>query len=216
MRRVRLTWAIGGAGLSLCAVVGMLQYATWGWRPHFAVALEIVFAASVMLFAIGLSRQASVVARRPLGAIALSVVALWPLVIRLVQPLLPRMDSATFSAGLDAYRESESLLTTVFFTNVIVSFTAALIAAVQISRAGTVPGIWRWAPMWAVIATVLAGVLPQLIYVSAGPVAVQSFAEAAVVVGTLGFLARTLGLGVIALMLASRVGGRTVEVFRSN
>lgn len=216
MRRVRLTWAIGGAGLSLCAVLGMLQYATWGWRPYFAVALEIVFAASVLLFAIGLSRQASVVARRPLGVIALFVVALWPLVIRLVEMLLPRMDNAAFTAGLDAYRESESLLTTVFYTSAIVSFAAAVIAAVQIARAGTVPGIWRWAPMWAVIATVLAGVLPQLIYVSAGPVAAQSFAEAAIIVGALGFLAHTLGLGVIALMLASRVGNGSVEIFRSN
>lgn len=59
-------------------------------------------AAAVLLFAIGLSREASVVARRPLGVTALAFVALWPLGMRIAQPLLLTMDAATFDAGLEA------------------------------------------------------------------------------------------------------------------
>lgn len=215
MRPVRLTWTIGGVGLVLCAVIGMLQYSLLSIGPAVAVVLDVVFAAAVLLFAIGLSRQASVVARRPLGLTALIVVALWPFVVRIAQPLLPTMDSATFDAGLDAYREAESVLTAVFLVNLVVSLTAALIAAVQIARAGIVPTLWRWAPLWAVIASVAGGALPQLLFAYAAPTGAQGFTEVAIILGALGFLARTLGLGILAIVLASRVRNGSVEVFRS-
>lgn len=70
-------------------------------------------------------------------------------------------------------------------------------------------------PLWAVIASVAAGVLPQLLFAFADPVGAQSFAGMALVLGMLGFLARTLGLGILALVLASRIRSGTVEVFRS-
>jgi phosphotransferase system glucose/maltose/N-acetylglucosamine-specific IIC component len=133
MRPVRLTWTIGGVGLVLCGVIGMLRYSLLGVGPGVAVMLDVVFAAAVLVFAIGLSRRASVVARRPLGVIALAVVALWPVLVRIAQPLLPTTDAATLDAGLDAYRAAESLLTAVFFVNLLVSLSAALIAAVQIA-----------------------------------------------------------------------------------
>lgn len=69
MRRVRLTWTIGGAGLVLCAVIGMLRYSLLNIGPIADYALDVVFAAAVLLFAIGLSREASVVARQPLGVV---------------------------------------------------------------------------------------------------------------------------------------------------
>lgn len=214
MWAVKLTWTIGGVGLVLCAVIGMLRYSLPGVDSGVALALDVVFAAAVLLFAIGLSREASVVARRPLGVVALAVVALWPIVVRIAQPLLPTMDAATFDAGLDAYREVESLLTAVFFVNLLVSLAAALIAVVQIARAEIVPIPWRWAPLWALIASVLAGVLPQLLFAFAGPAGSQNLTEVVFVLGALGFLARTLGLGIIALVLAAR-DRRSVEVFRS-
>ncbi|GAA3212496.1 hypothetical protein [Microbacterium terregens] len=215
MRAVRLTWAIGGGGLVLCAVIGMMQYSLPGGGSAIAITRDVVFAASVLLFAIGLSEEASVVARRPLGVTALVVVALWPLVVHLAQPLLPTIDAATFEAGLDAYRAAEGALTTVFFVNLLVSLAAALIAVVQIARAGIIPRPWQWAPLWALLASVAGGVLPQLLFAFAGPVGSQNAVGAAVILGTLGFLSRTLGLGIIALVLASRAPSRHVEVFRS-
>ena len=216
---MRLTWTIGGVGLVLCAAMGMLRYSLLGMASVFAIAIaiavDVVFAAAVLLFAIGPSREASVVARRPLGVSALSIVALWPFVIRIAQPFLPTMDAATFDAGLDAYRAAESVLTAVFFVNLLVSLAAALIGTVQIGRAGIVPTPWRWAPLWALLVSVAAGVLPQLLFAFAGPAGTETFVQAATLLSALGFLSRTLGLGIIALVLAARVPHGSVEIYRS-
>lgn len=214
MRAVRLTWMIGGGGLVVCAVIGMLQYAAPG-TTVLALALDVLFAAAVLLFTFGLSRPASVVDRRPLGVSALLVVALWPVAVRVAQPFLPTMDADTFDAGLEAYRAAESVLTAVFLVDIVVSLAAGLVAAVQIARAGTVPAPWRWAPMWALGICVASGVIPQLMFASAGATGDSGLAEAAIALGALGFLARTLGLGIIALVLAARVREESVEIYRS-
>lgn len=215
MRQRRRTFVIGGIGLVLCGVLGMLQYAAPSLGPVVGILVDIVFAVSVLLFAIGLSRAASVVERRPLGVVALAVVALWPLVLRAVQPLLPTMDAATFDAGLDAYREAETILTAVFIVNLLVSLVAALLASLQIARAAVVPAPWRWAPLWAFIASVVAAVVPQLLFAAAGSSGAQAYAEVALLLGAVGFLARTLGLGILALVLAARLRSDSVDVYRS-
>ncbi|QKJ18019.1 hypothetical protein [Microbacterium hominis] len=217
MRPARLTWTIGGIGLVLCAVLGMLQYSVIGIGPvvAFDVATDVVFALAVLVFTIGWTREASVVARRPLGVIALAVVALWPFAARIAQPFLPRMDNATFEAGLAAYRAAENVLTAVFLVNLLVSLAAALIAVVQIARAGVVPPPWRWAPSWALMVSVAAGVLPQMLFASIASADAQAYVAFATIIGLIGFLAPTLGLGVLALVLAARVPERTVEVYRS-
>ena len=202
MRLVRLTWTIGGIGLILSAVIGSLRYLRLEVGPALAVSLDVVFAAAVLLFAIGLSKEASVVARRSLGVTALTVLAVWPLALRLVHPLLPDMNSA-FDAGLDAYREAETILTLVSLLNFVVMLTAALIGTIQIARARVVPTPWRWAPLWAVIASVAGGVLPQLLF-AFGPAGVSHFTGVAMVSSLLDLLPRTLGLGLLALVLAAR------------
>ncbi|ANG84126.1 hypothetical protein [Microbacterium aurantiacum] len=215
MRQRRRTFMIGGMGLVLCGVLGMLQYAAPGLGPVVGILVDLVFAAAVLLFAIGSSRAASVVARRPLGVAALTVVAVWPLAIRAVQPLLPIMDAATFDAGLDAYRGAETILTAVFFTNLLVSLVAGLLASVQIARAAVVPAPWNWAPLWAFAVSVVAAVIPQLLFAAAGSSGAQALAEAAILLGAIGFLARTLGLGILALVLAARFRSDSVDVYRS-
>lgn len=183
-------------------------------RIGITIALDVVFAAAVLLFAIGLSEQASVVARRPLGVAALVVVALWPLVLHLAQPLLPTMDAATFEAGLDAYRAAEGVLTTIFFVNLLVSLAAALIAVFQIARAEIIPKPWQWATVGA----------SRLGRRRSAPSTAFRFRRTrrrperrrgGVLLGALGFLSRTLGLGIVALVLASRVRSGDVDVFRS-
>ncbi|WP_157549662.1 hypothetical protein [Microbacterium sp. Leaf288] len=216
MRQRRLTWMIGGIGLIVCGVMGMLQYSLFGIAQTTGFVLDVVFAAAVLLFAVGLSREASVVARRPLGVIALAVVALWPLMTRAVQPFLPTMDAATFEAGMAAYREAENVLTAVFFANLLVSLAASLLASVQIARAGVVPRPWNWAPLWALIASAAAGVIPQILFSAAGSAGTQVYAEIAVLLGTVGFLSRTLGLGILALVLATRVRTGSVDIYRSS
>src|SRR3546814_7432365 len=53
-----------------------------------SVATDVVYAAAVILLAIGLTREGSVVARRPLGLSALVAVALWPLASSVIAGLL--------------------------------------------------------------------------------------------------------------------------------
>ncbi|GAA1851157.1 hypothetical protein ACFQZV_06680 [Microbacterium koreense] len=215
MRQRRLTWMIGGAGLVLCGVIGMLQFSVPGTSLAISVLVDVVFAAAVLLFAIGLSREGSVVARRPLGVTALAVVAVWPLVMRAAQPLLPRVDAATFDSGLAAYREVEGILNTVFFVDLAVSLAASLIACVQIARAGVVPKPWNWAPLWALLVVIVAAAVPQLLFAATSPAGAQGYADMAVLLGRIGFLVRTLGLGIIALVLAARVRPDAVDVYRS-
>ncbi|MCT9821036.1 hypothetical protein N3K63_12175 [Microbacterium sp. W1N] len=214
LRRQRSTWMIGGIGLVVCGVIGMLQYSVVGMAQASGLVLDALFASSVLVFAIGSSRAASVVRREPLGMVALVVVAVWPLVMRVVAAFLPPMGAETFDAGLEAYRAAEGTLTAVFYVNLLVSLAAALLACVRIARAGVVPAPWNRAPLWALIASVAAGVVPQLLFAASRPGGAQGYAEIAILIGAVGFLARTLGLGIIALVLAARVRSGSVDVYR--
>lgn len=117
-------------------------------------------------------------------------------------------------AGLDVYRAAESALSTVSYVNLLVSIVASVLACVQIARAGVVPMPWNWAPTWALIASVTAGVVPAFLFASASPGGTQGYAEVAVLIAVLGFLARTLGLGIVALVLSARVRSEGVDVYR--
>src|SRR3546814_16455705 len=104
MRGRRRTWMLGGSGLIACGVVGMLGYGLVG-GPGAAVAsvaTDVVYAAAVILLAIGLTREGSVVERRPLGLSALVAVAPWPLASSVIAGLLePRSpeDEAGWPGG---------------------------------------------------------------------------------------------------------------------
>lgn len=209
MGSARPTWIIGGAGLVLCGVIAVIQYAMPRLAPQavqvaagpLELAFDVLFAAAVLVFAIGSRREASVVARRPLGVAALVVYALWPLAIRLVVPFLPRMDAA-YGAGLSTYREAETILATVFLVNVAVSFLAASIAAVQIARAGTVPSPWHRAPLVVLLFSVVAAA--AMMFLVWGGMGSAWYGGAGVLADMLNLLLRTIGLGGIALVLALR------------
>lgn len=209
MGSARLTWTVGGAGLVLCGIIVVARYAIPRVAPGavqatavpLELAFDVMFAAAILVFAIGSRREASVVARRPVGVAALAISALWPLATRLALPFLPRMDNA-FEAGQAAYREAETMLATVFLVNGVVSFLAASIAAAQIARAGTVPPPWYWAPLWALLFSVVATGAQQLLF--SAPVSSAWSWDAGILAGGLDLLVRTIGLGAIALVLAHR------------
>ncbi|WP_229661672.1 hypothetical protein, partial [Microbacterium lacticum] len=50
--------------------------------------------------------------------------------------------------------------------------------------------------------------------ITASPGGTQGYAEVAVLIAVLGFLARTLGLGIVALVLSARVRSEGVDVYR--
>lgn len=206
MRAQRRTWTIGGVGLVVCGVFGMLQSALLGVPGGYVLAItaDVVYAASVLLFAIGTTWEASVVARRPPGVTALAVVALWPLVDQLVVRLLPQDVS------------SIGVFTTYGYVALLVQTSAALLAATQIAGAGVVPRPWCWAPLWVLGLQAFAWAAPQIVVVSAGSGAIQTWSGPFILLGTVSGLAGTLGFGILALVLAARQRPGSVDVFRSD
>ncbi|MWB98186.1 hypothetical protein [Agromyces seonyuensis] len=206
MRRTTTVWMTGGLGLIAAGVLGMLRDNLVGsaGAPVIAAAAEILAAAALLLFAIGTSRESSVVARRPLGVIALVVLALWPFATqfigRLLSPSEPIGDLAWSVFGV---------------ASVLVPAAAGFIAAVQIARADTVPSPWNRAPLWVFGLHVVAWVVPQLLFAAVGADDIQGLAGLFLTLGKLAYLAGTLGLGIVAVLLANRRRTTTVPVFQS-
>ncbi|MFC8681977.1 hypothetical protein ACFT30_10680 [Microbacterium ureisolvens] len=204
MQGRRATWLAGGIGLVGCGVVGMLRGSFLG-APGATAALsllaDLLWAAAVLLLAVGLSREGSVVARRPLGMASAAIVALWPLTHSIVNLL----------AGPWAPDQADAWL---FWTylSMVLPLLAGVIAAMQVARARVVPRPWNWAPLWVLVGQVVLWVLPQLIGVAA-PDALMQMPGLLSALGTLGFLAGTLGLGILAIVLANRSREGTVAVY---
>ena len=165
---------------------------------------DLLWAAAVLVFAMGASRDASVVARKPLGLAAMAIVALWPLIHTVVGLIAP---------GPQTLSEANDWLFW-WYLSLVLPVIAGLIAAVQIGRAGTVPRPWNWAPLWVLAGQVVLWVVPQVVGIAA-PEALLQAPGLLAATGTLGFLAGTLGLGILAVVVAARAPAGTVEIFRS-
>src|SRR3546814_8016534 len=102
------------------------------------------------------------------------------------------------------------------YLSLFLPIAVALIAGVQIARARVVELPWRWAPLWVLALQAMVWAIPQIGFAAVGPGSdVQAFVASLSVLGMLGFLANTLGLGILAVVLAARQRPDTVEVFRS-
>ena len=138
--------------MAFAGVVGLISPMSLGATDAVVAGIvtDAVYAAGVLLFAFGLTRQASVVARGPLGVTALVVVALVPLSFGIAVSAEPGLAPALASGEL------------------VIGAAAATIAVVRIARAGVVPYPWRWAPLWALVAYATGAVVPQLILLVGG------------------------------------------------
>lgn len=200
------TWIIGGIGLILSGALGLLCAGSAGLAGSGVLAIlqNVAFAASALLLAVGMTRADSVVARRPTGVVAVAILALWPLI------------AEGAAAAIGAVEPDAAKAWTVLgYASILVPTATGLIAAVAILRAGTVPDPWRWAPMWVLAFQVGVWALTQALAVALGP-DVLSINGVFLLLGAVAFLAGTLGLGVLAVILGSRRRGATVEVFRSS
>ena len=208
MRQLKRTWIAGGIGLISCGVVGMLRYSVLGApgsSQFLGVTADIFYAVGVALLAIGLTREASVVARQPLGMVAMLFVAVWPLFSDLATGWLELLEP-----------QGQGAAWTVFgYIALVIPIGAGLIAATQIARAGVIQAPWRWAPLWVLGVQVLAWAVPQLTFVAVGAGNAQLYADLFAMLGTLAFLTSTLGLGTLAVVLAARRRPASVDVFRS-
>lgn len=206
MQNRRRTWISGGAGLIVCGVLGMLQANLVGMAGSeiIRVMSDVIYAASILLFAFGLSREASVVGRNPVGSAAMVVLALWPFAkFVLAQSLgsaVPSDDTAWVIYG---------------YASLLVPAAAGLVAAAQIARTDNVPAPWRWAPMWVLAAYAVTWAVPEIVFVSVRSDSIQAFADLFSMLGALAALAGTLGLGILAIVLAARERPDSVEIYRS-
>ena len=185
----RLAWVIGGALLIATVVVST----PLSWYFGGGVIKAVLFAAALLVFAFGIRGSGSVTGRRPLGTAALVILAAWVL-IRRVAWGLPWVNAV-----------GTEVLTDVSYVDSVVQLTAALVAVVQIGRAGVVPRPWQWAPAWALGAVVVPSLLGLLLAVGA----TQGVLGLTMFVSALDGLARTAGpvfLGVLAIVLGDRVG----------
>lgn len=205
-RQRQRTWVIGGIGLIVCGVVGILlpTLNTVTGTAGISAVLDVVYATSVILFAVGLSQEASIVARKPLGVIALAVVGLWPLTLFLLTRLTP--ENPAGGAGT----------TVLGYLAILVPTGAGLVAAMQVVRAKVVANPWRWAPLWALCGYVGAWVIAQLVFVSQDAGEIQSFAPLLQMLATLAGFAGTAGLGVLAIVLAAKQRPETTEIYSSS
>ncbi len=193
-------------GLIFCAVIGMLQSSLLGVTGTEIIGVigDVLYAVSVLLFAIGFSREASVVGRKPLGMAAMAAVAIWPLfafmIARSLPPQTPTDDSTMAIYG---------------YLSLLIPAAAGLIAAAQIARNDNVPFPWRWAPLWVLGLYAFAWAIPQIIFATVRAEGVQAFADLLMMLGTIASLAGTLGLGVLSIVLAAQQRPDSVEVYRS-
>ncbi|MFS6529723.1 hypothetical protein V8Z69_07595 [Microbacterium aurugineum] len=206
MRKIRRSWLLGGIGLISCGIVGIARSSVLG-APGADVILallsDLLWAGAILLLSIGLSREASVVARSPLGLSASAVVALWPVTATVLGPLvLPQEPTATEAWQIWAY------------LSVLIPLISGVIAAMQVARARTVPAPWNGAPLWALGVQTIVWVVPQAAGASS-PRALIEMAAVLPVLGLLGFLSTTLGLGIVAVTLAGHRRVNTVPVFES-
>lgn len=186
----RLAWVIGGALLIATVVVST----PLSWYFGGGVIKAVLFAAALLVFAFGIRGSGSVTGRRPLGTAALVVLAAWVL-IRRVAWGLPWVNAVGTEVLMD-----------VSYVDSVVQLTAALVAVVQIGRAGVIPRPWQWAPAWALGAVVVPSLL-GLLLLAVG--ATQGVLGLTMFVSALDGLARTAGpvfLGVLAIVLGDRVG----------
>lgn len=200
MRGRRRTWTIGGIGLIGCGVAGVLLNAVLGTplTAALSIIVDALWAAAVLVFAIGTSAEDSIVARRPLGLISLILVAVWPLAMQLV--------------GLSR----EATVAVLLIPWQVLTFAPlafALVAVVQIGRTGVAPHPWRWAPAVALGVTVAVGLIVEAMFAAVDPASLQQVAGLTQALGVIGFLARTLGLGIVALLAVASERPASVAVY---
>ncbi|TFB76451.1 hypothetical protein E3O06_03640 [Cryobacterium glaciale] len=154
-----------------------------------------LFSTALLVFAFGIRGFGSVTARRPLGTIALTLLAAWLLLGSVLQDIIASsFSNDSLPAGLMAFGYVDSY----------VKFALALVAVVQIARAGVVPARWKWVPAGVVGVASVSWLLIEIVSVGN----TEGFGLGTVALLSVDALARVGGtvlLGVLAIVLADRL-----------
>jgi len=206
----RLDWIWGG---SLLAVSAVLPFVGINGAPSLPTALSlaamIAFAAAMIVFAFG---RHSVVARRGLGAAALVVLAL-SVFLPYLSGLVVPPDQISPDSGAILWG------TLLHYLTLALSLAAALVACVQIARAGVVPPRLRWVPIMALAVKAGPFALSEILMVGVGRFAGMDALIALAILPSLTSFVAVAGLGVVAIVagLPPRAATETaVPVFSSD
>lgn len=151
IRDARIAWIVGGSLLVASAIVTSAGGFPSSSIPGMAIASDLLWLAALAIFAVGIRGSGSVVARQPLGVVALFVAGALPLVARLPRWFLPVETMPTW------------VLIMVSQGRLILSLAALLIAAVIIGRAGAVPAKVRWVPLIILIVVAVTQIIPLVV-----------------------------------------------------
>lgn len=218
-RRARTALIVGGSALIAAAVLPqpleplMLGLAGMPglWSGVFAGGLAVVHAFGLTVLALGIRGSGSVTGRRPVGTIALIALGLWGVVGAIVSmtPLLSEDPPAgSVPAGGMTFAT----------VSVIVSFALALVACVEIMRAGAVPSPWHRVPLWCLAVLTVLWLVQTLMGVTLatyqGDAALPGATPIAIVLAVAISAAGTIvsvGLGVLAVALGAAAGAASIH-----
>jgi hypothetical protein len=193
VRDARLAWIIGGSLLIAFAVLTLAanSMAPIIHLPGWGIGLDVLWAAALLVFALGIRRAGSIVARQPLGVVALVLAAVLPFVSMAFWWVIP-------PDGMD-----QPVTLAIGQTFIAVSFAALLVATVVIARAGAVPHRVRWVPLIVLLVAAGVQVLAQSLAVSASSSGDGDLAALVSAISLTSSLAILL-LGVLAIFFAPR------------
>ena len=185
---------LGGA-LLLASVVATVAFQVGfysaGWVGYIPT---ILFSAALMILAFGIRGSGSVTAGRPLGTFALAALAAW----LILSDVLVSALNASIAAD-----SSAAVVVTIIYVALVVKFALAVIAVVQIARAGVVPTPLEWVPTWVLAAATASWLLTQLaglVLINVSQVQMTVFALDGAV-----RIAGVILLGVLAIVLGDRM-----------
>lgn len=189
----RQTLLIGGVLLLASVLIGVVTQQVVFAVPGVTILGALVFAGALVVFALGIRGQGSVVGRRRSGVSALVAVALWSVMARVVYFVIGQQQ--TSGAGITVF----------VYVDMAVRFSLMAVAVAQVARARVLPYPWNLAPMWAFVAITVPEVLIAILGVSiVAGAAGQSAYLAAAALSSFAHLAAPTFLGVLAIVLATR------------
>lgn len=206
VRDARRTWLVGGSLFIAYGVIVLGARAVPGLTtPAFGWIISLLWALGFLVFAFGIRRQGSVVARQPAGVITMVFGGLLPLVAHVMSWLLPIEQVPDLNAIL------------MFQSLEILSLASLVIAAVLVGRAGAVPHRVRWVPLIVLVVAAGLQVVVRLLMMSGAAVGQEPAMSLYFASGLLGPIALLL-LGVLAIFFAPPLArpepsDRTVTVY---
>ena len=190
-------WFLGGA-LLLATVVLLTTQSGLPVLFGGETLRSTLFAAALVVFAIGIRGSGSITARRPLGTAALILLAAWTLLGSTLSIVFSSFTSGGVPGAMLGFGYVDSF----------VEFGLALIAVMQIGRLRVVPAPWNWVPAWTLAAVSLSLLLTQFLSLIVG--AQGNTLTTLYILGIDGLVRTTsvVTLGVLALILADRARRR--------